>query len=48
MIVSGYNSPEDEAQARAAGADDFLARPLDYLDFVNRVKALLNRGEAAV
>lgn len=48
MIVSGYNSPEDESQARAVGADDFLARPLDYLDFMNRVKALLNRGEASV
>ncbi len=48
MIVTGYNSAEDEAQARAAGADDFLSRPLDYLDFVHRVKTLVNRGDATV
>lgn len=44
MIVTGYNSPEDEANARHVGADDFVTRPIDYLNFVHRVKTLVNRG----
>ena len=36
--------PLDEAQARAAGFDGFIGKPIDFDRFPNQIQALL-RGE---
>lgn len=41
LIVTGYDEPEDRQAAKAAGANDFLARPFDPEDFLAHVRALL-------
>lgn len=42
LIVTGYDEPEDKQAAKAAGANDFLARPFEPEEFLARVRALLS------
>ena len=41
LAVTGYDSPEMKARIMAAGADDYLAKPMDNSTFIEKVKKLL-------
>jgi two-component system cell cycle response regulator len=43
LMVTGFDAKEDRDRAIAAGVDDFLSRPFDGEDLIQRVKQLLNR-----
>jgi two-component system cell cycle response regulator len=43
LMVTGFDAKEDRERAIAAGVDDFLSRPFDGEDLIQRVKQLLNR-----
>lgn len=43
MFVSGYDREEDRARGEAAGASDFISRPFDGDDLLQRVKGLLTQ-----
>jgi DNA-binding response OmpR family regulator len=45
LMLTARGSPIDEARGRAAGADDYVAKPFATRDLVARARALL--GEAA-
>ncbi|WP_260482546.1 response regulator transcription factor [Sphingomicrobium flavum] len=42
MMLTGRTSPQDEALAYQAGADDYLTKPIDPDKLVIRVEALLD------
>ncbi len=39
--ITGYDSPEMKSKIYAAGADDYLAKPMDVNDLVEKIKKLL-------
>ncbi|MBI1762384.1 MAG: response regulator transcription factor [Acidobacteria bacterium] len=41
IMVSAYDAPETQAQARAAGANDYVTKPLDFDHLKIRIAALL-------
>ena len=41
IIVSAYDDPETRARARAAGANDYVTKPLDFDQLKKRIVALL-------
>lgn len=41
LIISSYGFPEIIQQAKKAGADEFLIKPLNIEEFSNRVESLL-------
>jgi two-component system cell cycle response regulator len=43
LMVTGFDAKEDRDRAITAGVDDFLSRPFDGEDLIQRVKQLLNR-----
>ena len=45
IMMSERNQPEDRVRAFARGADDYLARPFVYAEFVARMRALFRRAE---
>jgi DNA-binding NtrC family response regulator len=47
VIVTAYGSPENRAEAERLGAAGFLEKPLRPLDFLTRVRALLQPGSPA-
>lgn len=46
LIYTGLNSVEDKQEGIAAGADDFIRKPLDLLIMLNRVRTLLRLKRA--
>lgn len=42
MFVSGFDAPEDRERGEEVGADDFLTRPFDADDFLERVSRLIS------
>jgi two-component system OmpR family response regulator len=43
MIISSLSSAEEIARGLKSGADDYLAKPFQFVEFVARVEALLRR-----
>ena len=46
IVVTSYAMSGDEAKARAAGADAYVAKPFSPRDLLARIKNLLDKGEA--
>jgi DNA-binding response OmpR family regulator len=46
LMLTAKGSPSDEARGRAAGADDYVAKPFATRDLVARARALLGEGAA--
>ena len=44
LILTGSFEPFDEAKAKSCGADDFLAKPFESQQIVNKVKELYDLG----
>lgn len=44
MAVTAYANPADEVRARAAGCDDFVAKPIDTRTLPGRLAHLLARA----
>lgn len=42
LAVTGYDSPENRKKIFAAGADDYLTKPIELKEFREKVKRLLN------
>lgn len=47
VLVSSLGFPEVVSQARNSGADDFIAKPLDDAQFIQRVSILINKALSA-
>jgi CheY-like chemotaxis protein len=47
ILLTGLDDRRAEARGRAAGADEFLIRPVDRADLCARVKALLGPAASA-
>ncbi len=45
MILSGNNEPEDMIKGLGSGADDFLTKPFNKLEFVARIHAIVRRSK---
>ena len=45
MILSGNNEPEDMIRGLGSGADDFLTKPFNKLEFVARIHAIVRRSK---
>jgi len=45
LILTGFDTPADREEARAAGADDFLVKPVALDILVDRIKQLLKYEE---
>jgi CheY-like chemotaxis protein len=45
VALSAYAMDEDVARARAAGCDDYIAKPIDIRAFPGQVAALLERSK---
>ena len=45
LAVTGYDSPEYREKMRAAGADDFLPKPMELKPFREKVTRLLGLQE---
>jgi two-component system OmpR family response regulator len=43
MIISSLSSAEEIARGLKSGADDYLAKPFQFVEFIARVEALLRR-----
>jgi len=41
LVITGENTTETRTQALAAGANDFLGKPIDYTEVMLRIKNLL-------
>ncbi len=41
IVLTGMNTAETRSQAIAAGANDFLPKPLDYTEVITRIRNLL-------
>ena len=46
VILTSSNDPEDEQRLLRAGADDYLHKPVDPHQLVNRMKAVLRRSRS--
>ncbi len=46
MLLTALDSPVDRARGLNAGADDYLGKPFDPVEFLARVHALLRRGNS--
>ncbi|MCS7151690.1 MAG: response regulator [Endomicrobia bacterium] len=42
LAITGYDSPENRQKILSAGADDYLAKPLELREFREKVRKLLN------
>lgn len=42
MMISGFDAVEDSEYGRSVGANDFLARPFNGVEMLERLKALLD------
>ncbi len=47
FMLTSDDSVEGEQQARAAGADDYILKPVEPQHFVARVRAVMDRAEHA-
>lgn len=47
IMVTALNELGDVERARDCGADDFLSKPVNKIELVGRVKALLERSSAS-
>lgn len=47
MMVSARQLPEDRRQGFLAGTDDYMTKPVDTMEFLLRIKALLRRAKIA-
>lgn len=47
LMLTSMNGVEDKVSGLDAGADDYLAKPFQFAEFLARVRALLRRGEAS-
>lgn len=45
VILTASQDPEDERQLLQAGADDYLRKPVDPLQLIDRVRAVLRRAQ---
>ena len=48
IMVTALNEMGDVERARDCGADDFLTKPVNKLELLRRVQALLEKGTTAV
>lgn len=48
LAITGYDNEENRARILAAGADDYMAKPLNMNASLQRVENLLNRKEEIV
>lgn len=48
LAITGYDNEENRARILAAGADDYMAKPLNMNTSLQRVQNLLNRKEEIV
>ena len=46
VILTGSEDPDDQIRLLAAGADDYIKKPIDPSRAVNRVQAVLRRAES--
>jgi CheY-like chemotaxis protein len=46
LLLTGSFEPFDEDKAKSCGADDFLAKPFESQQIVNKVKELMERGSS--
>jgi DNA-binding response OmpR family regulator len=46
LITSARNTPQDRLQAELAGADDYIVKPVEPTAFAERVRRLMQRGQA--
>jgi DNA-binding response OmpR family regulator len=44
VILTASEDPADERKLLAAGADDYLRKPVDPVQLVDRIKAVLRRA----
>ena len=42
LTITGYDSPEMKGRIMACGANDYLAKPVDNKDFIEKVQKLLS------
>ena len=47
LAVTGYDDKENRARIMEAGADDYLAKPVDAPMLIHHVEGLLKNGKAA-
>ena len=47
LIVTAKHMPEDKYQGFIAGADDYMIKPVDDIELLYRIKALLRRSNIA-
>ncbi len=48
LLLSGTFEPLNDDEARRVGADDHIAKPFESQDFLDKVKALLDKAPSAV
>jgi len=48
LAITSYDNEENRARILAAGADDYMAKPLNMNTSLQRVENLLNRKEEIV
>lgn len=47
LILTALSATEEKVSGLDAGADDYLAKPFAFEEFIARIRALLRRGEAS-
>ena len=43
MFLTAHKTPEDIKSGMAAGADDYLAKPFSFVEFISRIETLWQR-----